>query len=94
MNKLNRYAMAMLPVAAWCFFAVAGTSPAKGSPAPAPWSTRSSTGTHTFAHSKIALDSVHLILWHVDSREDEGAPRGWGAIFSWSRYYNVMRHYR
>ncbi len=43
---------------------------------------------HTSTHSKIALDNVHLTLWHVDAREDAGAPSGWGANFSWSRYYN------
>jgi porin len=43
---------------------------------------------HTSTHSKIALDNVHLTLWHVDAREDVGAPSGWGANFSWSRYYN------
>ena len=43
---------------------------------------------HTSAHSRIALDNVHLTLWHVDAREEAGAPGGWGANFSWSRYYN------
>jgi porin len=43
---------------------------------------------HTSAHSRIALDNVHLTLWHVDSRQEAGAPSGWGANFSWSRYYN------
>ena len=43
---------------------------------------------HTSAHSRIALDNVHLTLWHVDAREEAGAPSGWGANFSWSRYYN------
>lgn len=43
---------------------------------------------HTSAHSKIALDNLHLTLWHVDAREEAGAPSGWGANFSWSRYYN------
>ena len=43
---------------------------------------------HTSAHSKIALDNTHLTLWHVDAREEVGTPSGWGANFSWSRYYN------
>ena len=43
---------------------------------------------HTSAHSRIALDNVHLTLWHVDARADAGTPGGWGANFSWSRYYN------
>ncbi|MEH6585015.1 MAG: carbohydrate porin [Halioglobus sp.] len=43
---------------------------------------------HTSSHSRIALDNVHLSLWHVDAREEAGAPQGWGANFSWSRYYN------
>ncbi|MEP4485474.1 MAG: carbohydrate porin [Halioglobus sp.] len=42
----------------------------------------------TSSHSRIALDNVHLSLWHVDSRDEIGAPDGWGANFSWSRYYN------
>ncbi len=42
----------------------------------------------TSSHSRIALDNVHLSLWHVDSRDEIGAPNGWGANFSWSRYYN------
>jgi len=42
----------------------------------------------TSSHSRIALDNVHLSLWHVDSRDEVGAPDGWGANFSWSRYYN------
>jgi porin len=43
---------------------------------------------HTSSHSRIALDNVHLTLWHADAREEVGAPSGWGANFSWSRYYN------
>lgn len=43
---------------------------------------------YTSAHSRIALDNVHLTLWHADAREEAGAPSGWGANFSWSRYYN------
>lgn len=43
---------------------------------------------HTSTHSKIALDNVHLALWHADARDEAGAPGGWGANFSWSRYYN------
>ncbi len=43
---------------------------------------------HTSSHSRIALDNVHLTLWHADAREDVGAPQGWGANFSWSRYFN------
>jgi porin len=43
---------------------------------------------HTSTHSKIALDNTHLTLWHVDARDELGAPSGWGANFSWSRYYN------
>ncbi|MEH6584308.1 MAG: carbohydrate porin [Halioglobus sp.] len=43
---------------------------------------------HTSSHSRIALDNVHLALWHADTREEVGAPQGWGANFSWSRYYN------
>jgi porin len=31
---------------------------------------------------------MHLTLWHVDSRDEVDAPSGWGANFSWSRYYN------
>lgn len=42
----------------------------------------------TSTPSRIALDNVHLTLWHVDSRKEVGAPNGWGANFSWSRYYN------
>ena len=42
---------------------------------------------HTSSHSRIALDNVHLTLWHVDSRDEIGAPSGWGANFSWSRYF-------
>ena len=42
----------------------------------------------TSSHSRIALDNTHLTLWHVDSRQEVGAPNGWGANFSWSRYYN------
>ena len=42
----------------------------------------------TSSHSRIALDNVHLSLWHVDSLDEVGAPDGWGANFSWSRYYN------
>jgi porin len=42
----------------------------------------------TSSHSRIALDNMHLTLWHVDSREGVGAPSGWGANVSWSRYYN------
>ena len=43
---------------------------------------------HTSSHSRIALDNVHLTLWHVDKRKGVNAPSGWGANFSWSRYYN------
>jgi porin len=43
---------------------------------------------HTSSHSRIALDNVHLALWHVDARKEVGAPQGWGANFSWSRYFN------
>jgi porin len=43
---------------------------------------------HTSSHSRIALDNVHLTLWHVDERKEVGAPSGWGANFSWSRYFN------
>lgn len=43
---------------------------------------------HTSSHSRIALDNVHLTLWHADAREDSGAPQGWGANFSWSRYFH------
>jgi porin len=42
----------------------------------------------TSSPSRIALDNVHLTLWHVDSRKEVGAPNGWGANFSWSHYYN------
>ena len=42
----------------------------------------------TSAHSRIALDNVHLTLWHVDKRDELGAPSGWGANFSWSKYYD------
>ena len=43
---------------------------------------------HTSSHSRIALDNVHLTLWHVDARAQAGTPSGWGANFSWSRYLN------
>lgn len=43
---------------------------------------------HTSSHSRIALDNVHFTLWHVDDRKEVGAPSGWGANVSWSRYYN------
>ena len=43
---------------------------------------------HTSSHSRIALDNVHLTLWHVDERREAGTPSGWGANFSWSRYFN------
>ncbi|GHD31009.1 carbohydrate porin [Halioglobus pacificus] len=43
---------------------------------------------HTSSHSRIALDNVHLTMWHADAREDAGAPSGWGANFSWSSYIN------
>jgi len=43
---------------------------------------------HTSSHSRIALDNIHLTLWHADARKEAGAPSGWGANFSWSRYYN------
>jgi len=43
---------------------------------------------YTSEHSRIALDNVHLTLWHVDEREEAGAPSGWGANVSWSRYIN------
>lgn len=43
---------------------------------------------HTSSHSRIALDNVHLTLWQVDAREEVDAPDGWGANFSWSRYFN------
>jgi len=43
---------------------------------------------HTSSHSRIALDNVHLTLWQADARKDAGAPSGWGANFSWSRYFN------
>ena len=35
-----------------------------------------------------AWSITHLTLWHVDARDELGAPSGWGANFSWSRYYN------
>ena len=41
---------------------------------------------YTSGHSRIALDNVHLTLWHVDEREEAGAPDGWGANVSWSKY--------
>ncbi len=41
----------------------------------------------TTGHARIALDNTHLTLWHVDEREEAGAPDGWGANFSWTRYY-------
>ncbi len=41
----------------------------------------------TTSHSRIALDNVHLTLWHVDSRKEAGAQSGWGANFSWSHFY-------
>ena len=43
---------------------------------------------HTSSHSRIALDNIHLTVWHVDSRDEAGTASGWGANFSWSRYYN------
>ena len=43
---------------------------------------------HTSSHSRIALDNIHLTLWHADARKEAGAPSGWGANFSWSHYYN------
>jgi porin len=43
---------------------------------------------HTSTHARIALDNVHLTLWHVDEREEAGAPDGWGANFNWTRYYD------
>jgi porin len=43
---------------------------------------------HTSSHSRIALDNVHIAFWQADAREEVGAPEGWGANFSWSRYYN------
>ena len=43
---------------------------------------------HTSSHSRIALDNIHLTLWHADARKKLGAPSGWGANFSWSRYFN------
>ncbi|MEH6570310.1 MAG: carbohydrate porin [Halioglobus sp.] len=43
---------------------------------------------HTSSHSRIALDNIHLTLWHADARKEVGAPSGWGANFSWSRYFN------
>ena len=43
---------------------------------------------HTSSHSRIALDNVHLTLWQADARKGAGAPSGWGANFSWSRYFN------
>ncbi len=42
----------------------------------------------TSSHSRIALDNVHLTLWHVDSRKQAGSPSGWGANFSWSQYFD------
>ncbi|MEH6589638.1 MAG: carbohydrate porin [Halioglobus sp.] len=43
---------------------------------------------HTSSHSRIALDNIHLTLWHVDKRKAAGTPSGWGTNFSWSRYFN------
>ena len=43
---------------------------------------------YTSGHSRIALDNVHLTLWHVDARDEVGAPSGWGANVSWSKYIN------
>jgi porin len=43
---------------------------------------------HTSSHSRIALDNVHLTVWHADARQEANAPSGWGANFSWSRYFN------
>jgi len=31
---------------------------------------------HTSSYSRIALDNVHLALWHVDARVQAGAPSG------------------
>jgi porin len=41
----------------------------------------------TTSPSRIALDNFHITLWHVDEREKLGAPDGWGANVSWTRYY-------
>ncbi len=42
----------------------------------------------TSTHSRIALDNIHLTLWQVDEREEVGAPDGWGANFSWTKYFD------
>ena len=42
----------------------------------------------TSSPSRIALDNVHLTLWHADKRDEAGAPDGWGANFNWTRYYD------
>ena len=41
----------------------------------------------TSSPSRIALANFHLTLWQVDERDEVGAPDGWGANVSWTRYY-------
>lgn len=40
----------------------------------------------TTGQEKLFLDNVHLGLWHVDERDDAGAPDGWGVTANASWY--------
>ncbi len=41
----------------------------------------------TPSHDEIYLNNTHLTLWQADEREEAGEASGWGANFSWSRYW-------
>jgi porin len=34
-------------------------------------------------------DNVHLMMWHVDDREEAGVPGGWGTAASWSQKFGT-----
>ena len=41
----------------------------------------------TPSHDEIYLNNTHLTLWQADEREEAGEAGGWGANFSWTRYW-------
>jgi porin len=41
----------------------------------------------TPSHDQIYLNNTHLTLWQADERVEVGEAGGWGANFSWTRYW-------
>jgi porin len=40
----------------------------------------------TSSQDRIYLDNIHATLWHVDPRQNAGAPEGWGVAFTAQKF--------